>query len=462
MVNFMRVYVSLISLLMLTCSFAFADSVHEFRLSNGLKLLVKEDHRVPIVVTEVWYKVGSSYEPDGITGISHALEHMMFKGTTKYGPGSFSKIVSENGGQENAFTAYDYTAYYQMLEVDKLPISLQLEADRMRGLLLNAEAFANELNVVKEERRLRTDDNPQEVVYERFLAAAHIATTYHHPVIGWMDDLNHLKVENLRQWYEKWYAPNNAIVVVVGDVNPEKVFSLVQQNFGQLKPVYIKDEKQPREIPNPGYRRIKVSVPAKLPWLVMGYNVPVLRTSTDSHEAFALDVLQGILDNGDSARFSRELIRGKQVATSISTSYDPFSRLDNLFVLSGIPSQGHTVLELENALLDQIKRLQTTLVDPQELSRVKAQVIANNVYDKDSILNQANEIGALESVGLSWKLADDYVKHIEAVTPVQIQAVARKYLRTDRLTVAELNPLPLSKQAAERQASTQMGGQHVR
>lgn len=461
MVNFMRINILFFSLFLLSMSsWAAAESVHEYRLPNGLKLLVKEDHRVPIVVTEVWYKVGSSYEPDGITGISHALEHMMFKGSKKYGPGLFSKIVSENGGQENAFTSYDYTAYYQMMEADKLPVSLQLEADRMRNLLLRAQDFANELNVVKEERRLRTDDNPQEVVYERFLANAHIATTYHHPVIGWMDDLNHLTVENLRKWYEKWYAPNNAIVVVVGDVNPDKVHTLVQQNFGQLKPIEIKEERKPREIPNPGFRHSTISVPAKLPWLVMGYNVPVLTTAADQNEPYALDVLQAILDGGDSARLSKELVRGKQIATSISTSYDLFSRLDNVFVFSGIPAQGHTVKELQQALVDQVKRLQTTLVDAKELSRVKAQVIANKVYNKDSILNQANEIGALESVGLSWKLSDDYVKRIEAITPEQIQAVARKYLVQDRLTVAELNPLPLTKKAAER--PSELGGQHVR
>lgn len=457
----MRIHILLICFLFsLASSMTFAQSVKEFSLPNGLRLLVKEDHRVPVVVTQVWYKVGSSYEPNGITGISHALEHMMFRGSKKYGPGVFSRTISEYGGQENAFTSYDYTAYYQMMEADKLPISLQLEADRMRNLLLRPEDFSKELNVVKEERRLRTEDNPQELVYERFLAAAHISSTYHHPVIGWMEDLNQLKVENVRQWYEKWYSPNNAIIVVVGDVNPDKVYDQVKQNFAQLPAKEIKDEKRTTEIPNPGYRYLSVSVPAKLPWIIMGYNVPVLVTASDSKEPYALDVLQGILDGGESARLNKEIVRGKQLATTINTSYDTFSRLDDLFVISGTPSQGHTANELQQAFTDQIKRLQTTLVDPKELARVKAQVIASKVYNKDSILNQAIEIGSLESVGLSWKTSEDYIKHIEAVTPEDIQAVARKYLIPSRLTVAELKPLPLSKNVTERHS--EVGGQHVR
>lgn len=454
-----RFYILLCSLVLIIISnSALAESkVHEYQLSNGLKVLIKEDHRVPAVVTQVWYKVGSSYEPNGITGISHALEHMMFKGTQKYGPGVFSKIVAENGGEENAFTSFDYTAYYQMLESKKLPISLQLEADRMRNLQLSEQEFAKELEVVKEERRLRTDDSPQSLTYERFLAAANVASPYHHPVIGWMWDLNNMKVTDVKKWYNSWYGPNNAVLVIVGDVQPDDAFKQVQTYFGPLKSNPLPEIKQPGELREFGARRIVVKTPAKLPVLILGFNTPALKTANSKSDAYALDVLQAILDGGDSARLPTSLVRGKQLATDIESSYDIFSRLDNIFIITGIPAQGHTTQELENAIFAEIKNLQTRPVDARELARVKAQVIANKTYEKDSILNQANEIGALEAVNLSWKEADEYVKGIKEVTADQVQAVANKYLIPDRLTIATLKPLPIKGKTSDQPIVT--GGQ---
>jgi zinc protease len=458
------------SILLFTCllgiisSQAYAESVHEYRLDNGLKLYVKEDHRVPVVVSEVWYKVGSSYEPTGITGISHVLEHMMFKGTKKYGPGMFSKIIAENGGEENAFTSYDYTAYYQMLDANKLDISLGLEADRMRNLILQPNDFAKELEVVKEERRLRTDDSPRDLAFERFSAIAHVASPYHHPVVGWMNDLNHLTVSDLRKWYDTWYAPNNALIVVVGDVKADDVYELVKKHFGAIKARAVPQVKQEDELNSIGLRRIVVQAPAKLPWIALGYNTPVLKSAKNKDEAFALEVLHGILDGGDSARIPKELIRGRQLATEASASYDLFSRLDDLFVLSGVPAQGHTTKDLENAFLEQVKRLQTVLVDNKELARVKAQLIANRTYAKDSIIHQANEIGTLEAIGLSWQEADEYIKNIEDVTPEEVQQVANKYLIPDRLTIATLQPLPVKNTASKpnNKQNTMKGKQDVR
>ena len=208
--------------------------VYEFELDNGLKLLVKEDHRAPVVVTQVWYKVGGSYEYDGITGISHALEHMMFKGTEKFPPGEFSRVISENGGRDNAFTGPDYTSYFQTLEKTRLPISFELEADRMRYLTLSNEEFIKEIEVVKEERRLRTEDNPQSFLYETAKATAFQTSPYRFPVVGWMQDLSSMTIDDLSSWYEKWYAPNNATVVVVGDVDPYHVYALAYKYFSPL------------------------------------------------------------------------------------------------------------------------------------------------------------------------------------------------------------------------------------
>ena len=219
------------------------NGVHEYQLENGLKLIVKEDHRAPVMVSQVWYKVGASYEPDGITGVSHVLEHMMFKGTKTHPPGEFSRIIAENGGRENAFTSQDYTTYFQRMEASRLPISFELEADRMRRLQLQEEEFQKELRVVMEERRLRTDDKPTALTYEQFIATAYTASSYRSPTIGWMDDLENMTLTDLADWYRRWYAPNNATVVVVGDVDPDEVLRLARVYFGPLKPEKIEPPK---------------------------------------------------------------------------------------------------------------------------------------------------------------------------------------------------------------------------
>jgi zinc protease len=433
--------------------------VHEYRLENGLRLLVKEDHRAPVVVSQVWYKVGSSYEPGGITGISHMLEHMMFKGTKKFPSGELATLVSKNGGQQNAFTSEDYTGYYQVFEKSKLPISFELEADRMQNLLFSEAEFVKEHQVVMEERRQRTDDNPQSLTYERFKATAHTASPYHHPVIGWMSDINQLTLADLKAWYENWYAPNNATVVVVGDVVADEVFQLAKHYFGALSAKSFALQKQSPEIIPVGKREIVVKTPAKLPWVIMGYNVPSAKTAKETWEVYALDVVTGILDGGRSARFEKALVRDQKIVSSISTGYSPFDRLDTLLTVSAVPAEKQSIADVKNAILKQIELLQQQQVTPRELARVKAQVVAQKIYQKDSISSQAQEIGSLESVGLSWQVGEDYVKNIKAVTPAQIQQVAKKYLIKDRMTIAELEPLPLT--GKESEANFSLGGNHV-
>jgi zinc protease len=430
--------------------------VHQYHLSNGMKVLVKEDHRAPVVVSQVWYKVGSSYEHGGITGISHVLEHMMFKGTKKLGPNEFSQIISANGGRENAFTGRDYTAYFQRLHKDRLEISFKLESDRMRNLTLPDEEFKKEVQVVMEERRLRTEDKPTALTYERFNATAFQSSPYHHPVIGWMNDLQNLKNEDLRAWYRKWYAPNNATLVVVGDVEPGKVLKLAKKHFGPLKPSDLGELKPRREIEPLGMRRITVKRPAEVPYLVMGYRVPVLNTAEQDWEAYALEVLAAVLDGGSSARLPREIVRGDQVAVSAGAGYSLYSRTDEQFLFDGSPAQGKTIKQVETALRAQIKRLHDEPVSQAELDRIKAQVVASKVYELDSVFYQGMQIGTLETVGLGWDKLDEYVERIKAVTPEQLQQVARKYLVDDRLTVAVLEPLPINGKAP-----VQGGGDHA-
>jgi len=456
MKNFLQ-YTGLVTLF--ACSLSAQAKVHEYQLDNGLRLLVKEDHRAPVLVSQVWYKVGSSYERTGITGVSHMLEHMMFKATKGFKAGELASLVSENGGQQNAFTTEDYTVYYQVFEKSKLPISFRLEADRMNNLLFDPKEFAKEHQVVMEERRLRTEDDPQSLTYERFMAVAHTASPYHHPVIGWMSDIQQLTLEDLKHWYETWYAPNNATVVVVGDVVPDEVFQLAKQYFGSLSAKKLPHLKIAPELSTVGQREIVVKAPAKLPWVIMGFNVPTAKEGDNNWEVYALDVMTGILDGGRSARFEKELVRDQQIVSSISTNYSPFERLDSLLTVSAIPAANHSIDDVKKAVLKQIEILQQNLVSPTELARVKAQVMAQKIYKDDSIKGQAEEIGSLVSVGLPWQLRDTYVKNIQAVTPAQIQQVAKKYLVSDRMTIAVLEPLPLT--GKEPPMHTNVGGRDV-
>jgi len=437
------------------------NQVHEKILKNGLKILVKEDRSSPVVVTQIWYKVGSSYEPNGITGISHMLEHMMFKGTKKYPAGEFSKIIAENGGNENAFTGQDYTAYFQTLEKSRLEISLKLEADRMRNLNLLKKELVKELEVVTEERRMRTDDKPHSKMYEHFMALAFSNSPYKNPVIGWSGDIAAYQVEDLNAWYRRWYAPNNATLVVVGDVEPNAVFALAEKYFSPIQAEKIKPLKPQTEIEQLGVRKMTLKLPAKLPYLLMGYKVPVLNTLKDDSDAYALEVLAGILDGGNSARLSKHLVRGQQIAVSASAGYSLSSRLQDLLTLSGTPAEGKTVAELEAALKNEIKDLQTHLVSEEELQRIKAQVLAGAVYQQDSNFYQAMLLGMMETVGIGWQEVDRYVDKINQVTAKKIQEVAIKYLVEDHLSIAYLDPQPINKQVKSLPSST-AGARYVR
>ncbi|MDT8282196.1 MAG: pitrilysin family protein [Gammaproteobacteria bacterium] len=410
-----------------------------------MKVLVVENHRAPIVVSQVWYKVGASYEHDGITGVSHVLEHMMFKGTEKHPAGEFSEIIAANGGEENAFTGQDYTAYFQKIANDRLELCLELEADRMRNLTLKEKEFLKEVEVVKEERRLRTEDVPTALTYERFNAVAYTNSPYRQPIIGWMEDLDTLTIEDVRSWYKTWYAPNNATLVVAGDVQADEVFRLARQYFGQLVTSEIPQLKPRHEAKQYGTQRVTVEVPAKIPYLIMGYKAPIMTAAEHNQpeewELYALEVLAGVLDGGSGARLSKNLIRGQQIASSASASYSMIARHETLFVLSAVPNENTAVEVLEFALREQISTLKTRLPDEDELERVKAQVVAAQVYQQDSTFYQAMEVGMLDTIGLPWQVKDEYVQKILAVTAEQVQQVANKYLNDDRLTVAVLEPL---------------------
>jgi len=438
------------------------STVRSYRLKNGLRVLVIENHRAPVVVSQLWYKVGSSYEHGGITGLSHIVEHMMFKGTPRYPAGKFSEIIAANGGSENAFTGQDYTAYFQQISNTKLALCFKLEADRMQHLSLKAADFRKEIEVVKEERRMRTDDKPAALLNERFNAVAFTSNAYHHPVIGWMEDLNAITVQDVRKWYHSWYAPNNATLVVDGDVKAKAVFALAKKYFGVIPVKKLPGQKPRHEVKQYGTKRITVEKPAKVPYLMMGYKVPVLLNVKNKADVYALDVLAGILDGGDSARLSKDLVRGQQIATSASAGYSMNEKHETLFTLSALPAKGAPMAKLEAALRKEVKTAQTTLVDKKELERVKAQVVATNIYQQDSSFYQAMQVGMLETVGLPWQTKDNYIKAIQAVTAKQVRQVAKKYLLDTGLTVGVLKPLPINaKQKAMLDNGAPMGGGYV-
>lgn len=418
-------------------------SISEYQLDNGMKVIVKQDHRAPVVVHQVWYRVGSTYETVGKTGLSHMLEHMMFKGTKTLKPGLFSKQVSQLGGQENAFTSANYTAYYQVVGKQHLEKVMQLESDRMRNLVIEEVEFNKEREVVTEERRWRLEDQPTSKLNEQFNATAFLNSPARNPVIGWMTDIENYQSSDLRDWYRQWYAPNNATLVVVGDVEPEAVLALAKTYYGHYQPETILSVKPQMEIEQEGLRRIELKGATKVPSVQLGYHVPSLvtaKTEAEKQEVYALAVLSSILDGGSSSRLSVSLVRKQKIAASVGTGYNATDRLSTLFELSGTPVTGHEVSVIETALLAEIEKLKVELVSQEELERIWAMDEADHVYYQDSIQAQASIIGSLVSVGLEADTLDHWVENIRKVTPQQIQDVAKKYLNRDNLTIAILFP----------------------
>ena len=415
----------------------------ESALPNGLRILVKTDRRAPVVVCMVWYRVGSMDEVNGTTGVAHVLEHMMFKGTKAVPMGEFSRFIAEAGGRDNAFTSRDYTGYFQMLHKSQLPLAMKLEADRMANLVLSREEFEKEIRVVMEERRWRVDDRPRSLVFEHLNAASLRAHPYRHPVIGWMGDLENMRVEDAQAFYDRWYAPNNATLVVVGDVTPQEVHALAVRHFGPLKHKPLPPRKITEEPEQRGPQRLTVRAPAELPYVLMAYRAPTLREPEKEWEPYALEMLANVLDGNEAARLNRNLVRTDRVASSADASYDGIGRGPGAFYMSATPAEGKTVQDAERALRREIEKVVADGVTEEELQRVKSQAVASHVYERDSMYYQAQQIGSLDMVGLPPTLIDLFVERLKLVTAEQVVSVARKYLVDDRLTVAYLDPQPL-------------------
>lgn len=421
--------------------------VTDVTLDNGMRIIVQEDARAPVMVSQVWYRAGSMDEFNGTTGVAHVLEHMMFKGTRDVPPGEFSKRIAAAGGRENAFTSRDHTAYFQQMQKDRLELSMKLEADRMANLVISDELFAKEIQVVMEERRLRTDDQPQSVVYERLMSTAYQTHPYRRPIIGWMDDLQNMTAQDARDWYTRWYAPNNATLVVAGDVKADEVIALAKKYFGPLPAKALPERKPQTEVEQIGGKRIVVKAPAKLPYLLMAWHAPSLRDWQKETDPYALQILMGVLSGNDSARLPNALVKTQQVAVNASAGYDPVARGPGMILIDATPAQGKTVADVEKAIRAEITRVQKDGISEAELKRVQAQVIAADVYQRDSLFYQAMQLGEYAIAGLPPEALAKRVDKLRAVTADDVRAVARKWLVDDRLSVATLDPQPLEARA---------------
>ena len=419
--------------------------VTEATLDNGLRILVLEDHRSPVVSVQVWYRVGSRNERPGATGLAHFLEHMMFKGTPGRGKGEFARLVEQNGGQDNAFTTQDVTSYFVDIASDKVDMVLGLEADRMRHLLLDPKETDSERQVVMEERRTRTEDDPDGLLAEEMNSLAFKAHPYRWPIIGWMEDIERINPVELRAFYDAYYQPNNAVLVVVGDVKAPEILEHVRRLFGPIPRGPVPPPVTAVEPPPIGERRVLVKkAGAQLPIVDLAWLVP----NSESADAFALELLSTILSEGRASRLYRRLVYEQRLALGAGGEYSYFSRDPNLFSLSATPLPGQTPEALEQALLGEIERLKSEPVPDEELQRAKNQIEAGFIWGQDSVHSRASSLARFELAG-SWRRQADFVPRLRAVSAADLQRAARTYFPTDRKTVGVLLPAEESTPASK-------------
>jgi zinc protease len=406
------------------------EPVTTFNLDNGLQVVVIEDHRAPVVVQMIWYRVGAADEPPGHSGIAHFLEHLLFKGTEKIAPNAFSGIVEAQGGDDNAFTSWDYTAYFQRISADRLDLVMEMEADRMRNLRLTEDDVATERQVILEERAQRTDSNPDALLSEQMRAAQFQNSPYGIPVIGWRHEMEALSREDALSYYERFYAPNNATLVIAGDVDPEAVKALAEKHYGVLAPSEgIVPRDRPQEPPQLSERRLVLADErVSEPYVMRTYLAPE-RDPGDQKQAAALTVLAELLGgNGQTSVLARALQFDRQVAVYSSAFYDGTSIDDATFGIAVVPAPDIS-LETIEADLDRV--LDTFLAegpDPAALERIRTQVRAGEIYARDSVENLAHRYGQGLSIGLTIADIDGWDEALSAVTEADVMEAARMVL----------------------------------
>jgi zinc protease len=411
-------------------------SLYEEVLPNGLKVLVLKEPDAPVAVFQIWYDAGSIHDPLGKTGLSHLLEHMMFKGTHKYGPKVFSKIIKRAGGIDNAGTSKDYVFYYQKLAPERLYLSIELEADRMHNLIMDPKETLSERNVVMEERRMRYEDDPQNLVFEEVVATAFKNHPYRWPVIGWMSDLKRITRDDLWNYYRRYYVPNNALIVVAGNLDIDSVMAKIREEFGSIprgddiKEIKIEEPEQR------GEKRVFVKKEAELPYILIAYKVPNIL----HEDSYALEVLASILSEGKSSRIYKSLIDEKQVALSAGAQYSGIQRYPFLFYLYGTALPGKKIEDVESALYEVVEEIKQDAPSEREVQKAKNQIEAGFIMSQDSIFFKAEILAIFEMIG-DWRLKDRYLEGIKRVNPEDVQRVAQRYLIEDKRTVGILIPL---------------------
>ncbi len=413
----------------------YREQVFSRTLENGLEMVLLPDHKAPVAVVQVWYRVGSRNELPGKTGLSHMLEHMMFKGTNRFGPEEYSRIIARQGGNENAFTSADATTYFAKLASDRLDILLELEADRMRGLSLRSDQFEPERQVVAEERRMRVDDDPISYLRESLTATAFATHPYRQPVIGWAPDIENWTLEDLQAHYDQFYQPGNAVVVAVGDFDPEVLAERIEHYFGHIPAGPPPPSMIIREQPPRGPRRIEVTRPAQLPFVMLSYPAPNLRNP----DYAALEMLSVILSAGKSSRLRESLVREQEVALYAGASYNPTSVDDRTFTFSAQAQPQKTAREVEASLIAEIEKIQQAPPTAEEMARARRQIEASFVFSQDSVFSRAMLLGRY-AMADEWSGVDDYLAAIKAVTPAQVQKAAQLWLDPKKRTTGILHP----------------------
>lgn len=414
----------------------YAANVKEYFLSNGLKILIVEEHKAPVATFQIWYKVGAVDEPMGKSGLSHLLEHMMFKGTKNYGPSELSRIIQKNGGTDNAHTTKDYTAYFEILPSDRINIAIELEADRMKNLLFDQKEVLSERNVVMEERRLRYEDDPQNSLFEEVVAAAFKVHPYQKPVIGWMSDIQSINLDDILNHYKTYYSPNNAVIIVVGDVTPDEIIKEIRTKFEDVPQITKMPERiKSIEPEQKGERRIILKKEAEVSSVMLAYHVP----NFPHDDSYALDVLSVILSGGKSSRLYQSIIYEKKIAIDASADYVGFNRFPHLFYFFAVAVPDRSPSQIEEALYEEIEKIKKANPSELEVQKAKNQIEASFVMEQDSIYMQAMKYGLFEILG-GWQMVDKYLEGIRKITPEDITRVTRKYFTEENRTVGILIP----------------------
>ena len=416
----------------------FSDRIEEYTLDNEMKVILIQDKRSPIVVSSLWYKVGSSFEYPGVTGISHILEHMMFKGTTTTEAGEFSRIIKQLGGSENAFTGRDFTGYYQKVHKDYLETCLKYESDRMVNLMLNQEDLRTEREVVKEERRLRTEDNPSSKAYEKIGMQIFGLQKYGIPIIGTMEDISNISTQDLKDWYNRYYKPSNATLIIAGDFQELKTKQLIEKYFGPIQNKNTTSES--RKISHQkSYKDIVLKDNVSSPLLVMSFGNNAYDMN-DPSDSYALEVLFELMDGGFSSRFTKN-ITDKKIALNTFIYFDTYAKEENLISIGGTPRANKSIIELETAIINEFKNIiENDSISDEEMSRIKSRVIASNVYKFDSVFYQAMQVGMLETKGFKWQLLDSYITNIMSVDYSDLKRVTEKYILNNKYLTTAVIP----------------------